>query len=198
MSEKVQVSVANGLARSGPTQGAANVITIVPEIEFAVTACVPVPEKEHAVSPWRAPSATVKVADDICAPETEPEIVALTNGPPPWSNSTGPETFAPVCVAIHDRIGMVSVGLAAVRIVPDQFPERFRPGAGTGEGVGVGVGVGVGAATVGGGVVAVGVGAVGMPAPPPQAIIAVQATAGQKRLAFTVSPGTHWRRGGVC
>ena len=94
----------------------------------------------------------------------------------------------PVCVAIHDRIGMISFGLAAVRIVPDQFPERFRPGAGTGEGVGVGAGVG--AATVGGGVVAVGVGVVGVLEPPPHAISTVQATTGKKRVDITVSPAT--------
>jgi hypothetical protein len=185
------VSVASGLARSGPTQGAANVITIVPEIELAVTVCVPVPENEHAARPVRAPTATVKVACDSCAPETVPVIVALTSEPPPWSNTTGPETLEPVCVAIQDLIGMVSVGLAALRMVPDQVPERLRAGVGAGMGAGVGAGagagVGAGADVVGGGLVAVVVGAVGALVLLPQAIISVQATIGKERFMGVVN-----------
>ena len=102
LNANVQVSVAVGLARLAPMHGGANVIAIVPEIEFDVAVCEPVPEKEHAGRPAIAPAATLKVADDNCAPEIVPVIVALTRVPSPTSMTTGPEMLLPVWVAIHD------------------------------------------------------------------------------------------------
>jgi hypothetical protein len=164
-------------------------MSIVPAMEFADAVCVPVPENEHAGSSLIAPAARLKVADDNCAPETVPVIDALTRLPPPMSMTTGPEMLPPVWVAIHDLTGIVSVGLAAVRNVPVQVPDRFNTGAGVGAGAGAGAGAGVGdgagAAATGGGVVAVGV--VGVLVPPPQAIITEQATIGKTRFMFVIT-----------
>lgn len=131
-SEKVQVAVAVRLTLSGPTQAGGKVIASPPEMDEAVAASVPVPEKEHPGGNPPLWAGTVKVAAVSCAPATVPVSVALALPPPP-SMTIGPEALAPLWAAVHDRTGIDFSGLV---IVPVHVPARLSAGAGAGEGEG--------------------------------------------------------------
>jgi hypothetical protein len=130
-SENVQVAVGVRLSLSGPTQAAGNVIASVPETDDAVADRVPVPENEHPgdVPAWFG---TLKVTDVSCDPETVPIKVVL-RVPSPALSTIGPDTLAPLCVAVHERIG-TGRGSAGILIVPVQVPARLSVAAGGGVG----------------------------------------------------------------
>lgn len=125
-----------------PTHGGPagpNVMAIAPEIDAVVAEYDPVPEIVHVANSaiGMLPAATVNAVDVSWAPETVPLSVPLTvmNEPSLSSSSTlrtrGPETFAPLCVAVH--VSAIPSASFSPLNFPVQVPARFRPVAGAGE-----------------------------------------------------------------
>ena len=73
-----------------------------PEIDEVVAARVPLPENPHVGNSGTPPGTTVNVADVSWAPEIVPVSAALTIWPSPTSMSMGPETVAPLWVAVQE------------------------------------------------------------------------------------------------
>lgn len=132
--ENVQVAVGVLLTRSSPTQAGGNVMASGPEIDDVVAAKVPVPENAHVAKDGSgmAPAATVKATDVSCAPETVPDSVAMTIWPSPTSMRTGPETLAPLWVAIQEAIAQHSDSPDWANL-PVHVPATLSTGADVGE-----------------------------------------------------------------
>jgi len=139
VSVNVQVPVAVVLIPERPTQGAAlGAMTIArgPDTEVAVAAKVPVPETEHVGKSGMLPAATVKVVEVSCAPETVPVMVALIIRPSPTSMRMGPETLAPLWVAVQELMLQHCDESPGLLNLPVHVPARFRADAGAGAGLG--------------------------------------------------------------
>lgn len=98
-----------------------------PEIDVAAAASVPVPRIEHGSNPGMAPAATVKVADVSDAPEMVPVSVPSIM-PSPTSMRIGPETLAPVWVAVQEVIRQHSDVSPWTTNLPVHVPARLSVG----------------------------------------------------------------------